>query len=75
MKQEDKKDTFQAGDVYIDGKYIGTTTSWKIIIKHTLRQKIGLWWHNLSATNKTCVVITAINAAVFTGWLTIFITR
>ena len=74
MKQ-DKKEKFQDAAVYINGEYIGTTTSWEIIRKPTLRQKIGLWWHDLSATNKTCVVITAINAAVFIGWLIIFITR
>lgn len=43
--------------------------------KPTLRQKIGLWWYDLSANSKTSVVITAINAVIIAFWLTIFITR
>ncbi len=36
--------------------------------KPTLRQKIGLWWYDLSADVKTVFIISVINAAVLIGW-------
>ena len=43
--------------------------------KPTLRQKIGLWWHGLTAESKTAVVMTAINAAIIALCLIELITR
>lgn len=41
----------------------------------TLRQRIGLWWHGLTAHDKTWVVLTTVNAAAVAVWLARFITR
>ena len=113
MKQKEKKEKFQVGDVVLvrSGNRIATVTDidpWHVHVKYdddgesvilsyavphyriiptidrrpTLRQKIGLWWYDLSKDNKTYVVITAINAVLFVInvaiivlWLTISITR
>lgn len=99
MKQEDKKEKFQVGDVVLvrSGNRIATVTDidpWHVHVKYdddgenvilsyavphcrivptidrkpTLRQKIGLWWYDLSADVKTVFIISVINAVALIGW-------
>lgn len=43
--------------------------------KPTLRQKIGMWWYDLSVDSKLSVILTAVNAVIIAVWLTIVFTR